>query len=113
MINMLPSVLLPAFPILWGAVAVFLWGRGLANPALFGVVSGLTAFGVQAIVRFAWANRTSFQGNLVAIAGKPTPEEIAAMLVRQNQDAMIIAAIVLVVSVLLAFWMRSGFIRRA
>ena len=109
MINMLPTVLRPLLPCVWGVIAVLLWGRSSANPMLFGISATLAAFGVQAIAGFLLDKARFFQAG---IAGNPTAEDIARMLERENQAAWLLAGVVLVVIVPFTIWLRSGFLSR-
>jgi hypothetical protein len=112
MINMLPSILLPLLPLAWGVAAISLWGRNLASPVLYGSAVTLSGFGIQLIARFfldKW--KIPAGGNIIAVS-RLSPEDVGAMLERQNQDAWQLAGVVLVVSIAFAFWLRSGFFLR-
>ena len=114
MVNMLPVVLTPILPLLWGLIASAFWWRQLSSLWLFLLAGVLALLGIQAAISFLWDYWPHLSGNYFLeansfVGGKaPTEAEVQRLLEEKNRVAVIQATLVLVAAIPFLWWLKSG-----
>lgn len=100
-------MLVPLLPAVWAAVASFIWWRQLSSPWLFAVVAFFMLFGLQSVLAFAWDFIPYMVGNYFLEAAQ-SQAEIQSRIEAKSKATLIQAAIVLVISVPLLWWLKNA-----
>ena len=102
-----PSMFLPLLPILWAAVASFMFWKNLSSPWLFAICTLLILFGVQAIASFFYSMWPSMFGNYF-LESATSIEDINHRIILKNKEAIVVSIVVFFVGLPIIWWLRNG-----